>query len=114
MTELKEKDTMKSSWYTIIVGILFLSVACGSVYVMFFVPMPTENEKPIMLTMGSIMTAAIIAMNNLARGGSTEIELKLEVAKLKEVVKSQAETIDKLINKLLTPEEAAILRIEGP
>lgn len=101
--------------YTVGVGVLFLSVIVGMLYVLLFVPMPAENEKPIMLICGGIMTAGIIAMNNLARGGSQSDQrirdLEAANAKLEAKVEAHQQTIDRLLEQL-APKPPLPRRIE--
>ena len=101
-----------ASLYTVGVGVLFLLVLVGMLYVMFFVPMPESNEKPIMLVCGGIMTAAVVALNNLARGGNQvdalmrEIEmLKRNEAILKAQVSAHQHTIDRLMDRFMPNEQ---------
>ena len=118
-TQLKTKAG--ASFYTVGVGVLFLGVLVGMLYVMFFVPMPESNEKPIMLVCGGIMTAAVVALNNLARGGNQvegltrEIEmLKRNEAILKAQVAAHQHTIDRLMDRFMPNEsEQPTLRIES-
>lgn len=101
--------------YTVGVGVLFLSVIVGMLYVLLFVPMPAENEKPIMLICGGIMTAGVIALNNLARGGSQSEQrirdLELSNEKLAAKVDAHQQTIDRLLSRMV-PEPPIPRRIE--
>lgn len=113
---IKPKGT---ALYTIGVGILFLGVLVGMLYVMFFIPMPASNEKPIMLVCGVITTAAVMALNNLAKGGNQveslikEIDaLKRNEAVLKAQVAAHQHTIDRLMDRFMPDsQEHPVLRI---
>ena len=103
--------------YTFGVGIIFLGVLCGMLWVMFFVPMPASNEKPIMLVCGSLVTAAVIALGNLARGGSQldsliseNEDLRRQMAVLAAKVEAHQNTIDRLLTRIM-PDDQPALRI---
>lgn len=78
--------TRTVNWYLLGVGVLFLVVALAMLGVFLYATIPQGNEKTVSLICGSIMTAAVVALNNLARGSSdseTEIEsLKKQIVSL--------------------------------
>jgi len=94
MPKFVEAGSGKTKWYTVMVGMIFLGVMIGMLYMMFFVAMPASNEKPIMLVCGALVTAAVIALNNMARGG-TESEDQITALKNQvEDLKTKLEAVE--------------------
>lgn len=87
------------------VGLLFLGVSVGVLYLLLFVPMPPDNEKPIMLVIGGIMTAGSMALMRLVQGGDDELHKRDEqITKLQGKLTALEHRLidrDKLIQSLI-------------
>lgn len=88
------------------VGLLFLLVSVGVLYLLLFIEMPATNEKPIMLVIGGIMTAGSMALMKLVQGGEAGELAKrdAQIAKLQAkmtALEQRANDKDAIISDLL-------------
>lgn len=91
--------------HRVLIGLLFLVVSVGVLYLLLFVPMPADNEKPIMLVIGGIMTAGSMALMRLVQGGDDELAKRdRQILKLQNKLsnlEARLEDRDKLLHTLL-------------